>query len=192
MSYTGGMINKWTGMQMRKATIDDIEDLALLVNQAYRGEGGWTGEAHLIGGPRTRPADIEELVREPGGVILMSWEDGALVGCVYLKKEDEKLYLGMLSVLPEKQGAGIGKRLMAAAKEYAETHGCKIIRITVISAREELIAWYERHGFQRTGEMEPFHAGDRFGTVKRPLQLAVLEREVNQVEVGGDGKSHVQ
>lgn len=100
------------------------------------------------------------------------------MGCVYLKKEGEKLYLGMLSVWPAKQGAGIGKALVHAAVEYAMVHGCRAIRITVISAREELIAWYERHGFRRTGEVERFHAGDRFGTIKRPLELAVLEKEV--------------
>lgn len=167
-------------MRIRPAVIEDVPELVRLVNSAYRGEGGWTGEAHLIGGPRTRAPDVEELVREPGGVILTSWEEGWLVGCVYLKKDEEKLYLGMLSVWPEKQGAGVGKRLMAAAKEYAETHGCKAIRITVISAREELIAWYERHGFRRTGELEPFHAGEKFGIQKQPLELAVLEREVGE------------
>lgn len=119
-------------------------------------------------------------MREPGGVILTDWEGDELMGCVYLKKEGERLYLGMLSVWPVKQGVGIGKRLVAAAADYARVYGCKAIRITVISAREELIAWYERHGFRRTGEVEAFHAGDRFGTVKRPLELAVLERGVGE------------
>jgi ribosomal protein S18 acetylase RimI-like enzyme len=117
-------------------------------------------------------------MREPGGVILTGWEREELTGCVYLKKEAEKLYLGMLSVWPAKQGTGVGKALMAAGMEYARKQGCKVIRIMVISVRAELIAWYERQGFRRTGEVEPFHAGDRFGTVKQPLELAVLEKEV--------------
>src|SRR5579863_5424039 len=163
-------------MSIRPATIEDIPELVRLVNSAYRGEGGWTGESHLIGGPRTGAADVEELMREPGGMLVTDWEEGELAGCVYLKKEGEKLYLGMLSVWPAMQGAGIGKRLMAAAAGYAAEHGCLVIRITVISVREELIAWYERHGFRRTGEVERFHAGDRFGTIKQPLELAVLEK----------------
>jgi ribosomal protein S18 acetylase RimI-like enzyme len=165
-------------MRIRPATIEDIPELVNLVNSAYRGEGGWTGEAHLIGGPRTGVEDVEELVRESGGVILTGWEGEELVGCVHLKKEKEKLYLGMLSVWPAKQGLGTGKRLMAAAETYARGHGYKTIRITVILVREELIAWYERHGFRRTGEVEAFHAGDRFGAVKRPLELAVLEKVI--------------
>jgi ribosomal protein S18 acetylase RimI-like enzyme len=165
-------------MKIRPATIDDVSELVRLVNSAYRGEGGWTGEAQLIGGPRTRAADVEELLREPVGVILTGWERDELAGCVYLNQEGEKLYLGMLSVWPARQGAGIGKRLMAAAGEYAVERHCKAIRITVISVRKELIAWYEQHGFRRTGEVEPFHAGDRFGTLKRPLELVVLEKVV--------------
>lgn len=163
-------------MHIRPATIDDIPNLVRLVNSAYRGEGGWTGESHLIDGPRTRTEDIEELLREPGGVILTAWEGADLMGCVYLKRADDQLYLGMLGVWPMKQGAGVGKQLMAAAEEHARLQACSAIRITVISVRDELIAWYERHGFRRTGEVEAFHAGDRFGTQKQPLELAVLEK----------------
>jgi ribosomal protein S18 acetylase RimI-like enzyme len=165
-------------MEMRIATVEDIAGLVSLVNSAYRGEGGWTGESHLIAGPRTRAADVEELIRARGGVILTGWEEGELAGCVYLQKREEKLYLGMLSVWPAKQAAGVGKELMAAGMEYARQQGCMAIRIKVISVREELIAWYERQGFRRTGEAEPFHAGERFGMQKRPLELAVLERAI--------------
>lgn len=45
-------------MPIRPATIDDIPELVRLVNSAYRGEGGWTGEAHLNGGPRTGAAEV--------------------------------------------------------------------------------------------------------------------------------------
>jgi ribosomal protein S18 acetylase RimI-like enzyme len=165
-------------MHIRHATDGDTTNLLRLVNSAYRGEGGWTGESHLIAGPRTRTEDIEELLHDPDAAMLVAWEEGEMMGCVYLKRQDGNLYLGMLSVWPAKQGAGVGKYLMKAAEEYASLHQCRKIRITVISVREELIAWYERHGFRRTGEAEPFHAGDRFGTQKQPLELAVLEKKL--------------
>jgi ribosomal protein S18 acetylase RimI-like enzyme len=171
----------YSNMNIRPGTPEDIPIIVRLVNSAYRGEDGqvgWTNEAHLIGGPRTREADVEELLLDSGSVILTGWKDGELEGCVYLKEEEGKLYLGMLSVWPAKQGLGIGKALMAAGMEYARRQGCKVIRITVISVREELIAWYERHGFRRTGDVEPFHTGERFGTQKKQLELAVLEKEV--------------
>lgn len=165
-------------MQLRVATAEDIPEIVRLVNNAYRSEGGWTGESHLIAGPRTGAEDVSDMIRKPGGDVLTVWEPDRLVGCVYVNKEGDKLYLGMLSVRTSMQGAGIGKELMLAATDYAKLHHCHVIRITVISVRAELIAWYERRGFRRTGEMEPFHHGDRFGTQKQALELAVLEKIV--------------
>src|SRR6185437_6422067 len=111
-------------MQIRAATKEDISELVGLVNRAYRGEGGWTNESHLIGGPRTKVEDVEELLREPDGVILTASDEDGLAGCVYLKKEGKKLYLGMLSVAPQRQGGGIGKRMTEAAMEHARAGMC--------------------------------------------------------------------
>ena len=161
----------------------DIPALVLLVNSAYRGldgQQGWTNEAHLIGGPRTFAADLEELLQNPGATILKcTAPDGTILGCVYLQTQGDKLFLGLLSVLPSQQNAGTGKLFLAAADDYARLHHCTCIHITVISVRPELIAWYERHGYRRTGELEPFHAGDRFGTQKQKLELAVLEKPLS-------------
>ncbi|HEV2352746.1 MAG TPA: GNAT family N-acetyltransferase [Puia sp.] len=167
-------------MTIRRATSADIANVVKLVNAAYRGEGGevgWTHEGHLISGPRTKEAEIAELL-QGSGIILAGWDGKKLVGCVYLEKEGNRLYLGLLSVWPSRQGKGIGKQLMVAAASFARRQNCMAIRITVISARGELLAWYERHGFRRTGEIEPFHAGDKFGTQKQRLELVVLERAV--------------
>lgn len=157
-----------------------------LVNSAYRGEGGWTNESHLLDGARTNEAGVADLILEPDSIILKYVEleevqadsEEALAGCVYLHKQGSLLYLGMLSVEPTRQGSGIGKDLLEAAVVYAREVGCVKISITVISLRSELVAWYERHGFARTGKTEPFHAGDKFGIQKQPLELVVLERVV--------------
>jgi hypothetical protein len=38
----------------------------------------------------------------------------------------------------------------------AKKWGCKLIYMTVISVRTELIAWYERHGYVNTNKTKPF------------------------------------
>ena len=158
----------------------DISALTRLVNSAYRGEGGWTHESHLLLGPRTDDRGIDELMRDPQSMILKyTNEQDVLVGCVCLQRKGSKLYLGLLSVSPEQQGKGLGQDLLNSAVAYAREVGCTSIRITVISVRHELIEWYERHGYKRTGEVEPFHAGEKFGIQKQPLELVVLEREVD-------------
>jgi len=164
------------------ATPDDIPALVPLVNSAYRaedGQQGWTHESHLLSGARTNAAGIEELLQISGAVILKyTGAHNTILGCVYLQKESPRLYLGLLSVLPSHQNAGIGKQLLAAADDYARRHHCTHIHITVITARHELLAWYERHGYKRTGEIEPFHAGEKFGIQKQKLELAVLEKPI--------------
>ncbi|HTJ12771.1 MAG TPA: GNAT family N-acetyltransferase [Dinghuibacter sp.] len=151
------------------ASGDEIELIVNLVNTAYRGEGaGWTNETHLLQGPRTDAAEVGRLLNE--GMIL-TFVDGGLLGCVYLQPQADALYMGLLSVRPDRQGAGIGKKLMGAAVDFARERGYGRIRITVLSRRPELIAWYERHGYVRTGEALPFPWGDR-------LELIVLERAI--------------
>jgi GNAT superfamily N-acetyltransferase len=164
------------------ATPADIPALVPLVNSAYRGEEGqtgWTSEGHLIAGARTNADGLEELLNNRGATILKyTVPTGAILGCVYVQQEADLLYLGLLSVLPAQQNAGIGKQLLSAADDYARRHHCTRIQITVITARPELVAWYERHGYVRTGEIQSFHGGEKFGIQKQKLELAVLEKPI--------------
>ena len=100
----------------------------------------------------------EELLRNPGELQQL------------MQLQGEAAYFGMFSVRPEQQGNGIGHRLLAEAERIAgEEWGCREMRMTVIDVREELLAWYLRRGYQRTGEYKPFPYGDeRFGIPKRP------------------------
>lgn len=164
------------------ATIEDIPQLLPLINNAYRGEEakkGWTHEADLIDGSmRTDEQSLRELIQKPGAVILKYLHDKKITGCVYLEKKENKLYLGMLSVSPEIQAQGIGKKLLNAAEEYAGENNCGLIEMTVISVRTELIAWYERNGYQNTGRTEPFPADGRFGNPRVPLEFVFLEKKL--------------
>lgn len=162
---------------------EDIPALNRLVNSAYRGDTsrkGWTTEADLLDGIRTDPEALKDMMEQPGAVILKCTnESGTLRGCVFLKKTDNQLYLGMLTVTPELQGGGIGKKLLEASEAYARENGCNKIVMTVISVRNELIAWYERKGFRTTGEKSPFPTDPRFGIPKQALEFVVMEKALN-------------
>src|SRR6478736_4164211 len=126
----------------------DISSLVALMNSAYRGENskqGWTSEADLfIGNKRTDKTTVASLIKKPGAVFLKYLnEQGVLEGCVFLHIKNNKIYLGMFSVSPSAQGKGIGKKLLAASNDYAKEHNCSSIYMTVITVREDLIAWYE-------------------------------------------------
>lgn len=164
------------------ATKADIPALNNLVNSAYRGDTsrkGWTTEADLLDGIRTDPEALEDMMEQPGAVILKCTKNtGTLRGCVFLKKTDNQLYLGMLTVSPDLQGSGIGKQLLEASEAYARQQGCNKIIMTVISVRKELIAWYERKGFRTTGEKSPFPKDPRFGIPKQDLEFVVMEKSL--------------
>lgn len=165
-----------------KATAADVPQLNVLVNSAYRGESGkqgWTTEADLLDGSRIDEAILQELIKKPDTTILTYREQGALLGCVELRQENKGIYLGMLTVKPNTQGKGIGKKLLAAAEDHARLHGCASIFMTVISIRQELIDWYVRHGYKLTGERKPFIVpSEAWGIPKQPLEFVVLEKKV--------------
>ena len=169
-------------MNITKSSLEDIPDLLVLINGAYRGEGakkGWTTEADLLDGTRTDEAQLRNLINDANGAMLKCLDDdGKIIGCVNLQKHHDKLYLGMLTVSPELQGGGVGKKMLNEAIRYAKNNNCSKIYMTVISVRQELIDWYERHGYKKTGEKKPFPVGPAFGIQKQPLEMIVLERDV--------------
>lgn len=160
----------------------DAPTIHQLVNSAYRGEGskqGWTTEADLLDGTRIDEAGVADLLAKPGTTILKYVEDNLILGCVELRKEKDKLYLGMLTVAPNKQGKGIGKKLLLAGEEHAKSLGIRTMMMTVISVRKELIDWYVRHGYKLTGERKPFVVPDkRWGIPKQTLEFVVLEKHL--------------
>ena len=164
------------------ANENDIPALNILINSAYRGEQskqGWTTEADLLDGIRTDEEGLRELMNQEGSVILKFTEGNQVQGCVHLKQEENKLYLGMLTVSPQLQNKGIGKILLAAAENEARKQNRIAVFMSVISKRTELINWYEKHGYLNTGKRKPFPEDDpRFGIPKVKLEFIILEKEV--------------
>jgi len=172
------------GVSLQLAGDGDVAAIAALMNGAFRGtaaQQGWNVET-FIKGTRT----TEELLREEmagGAQYLVAKADGtgALRGCVSLQALDPvRWYLGALTVDPALQSAGFGSELLRSAEEYAMARGARWMEITVVNVREALMAWYERRGYVRTGEVRPFPYGDdRYGVPTRDdLEFVVMEKEL--------------
>lgn len=174
-------------LAFRAATAADIPAVVALVESAYRGESGlrgWTTESHLLDGQRTDAQDVGEAIARPDSLVLLAEHDGTLVACCHLEKQDGAAYFGMFAVDPTRQTGGVGKRVIAQAEQLARTRwGVDRMRMTVIVQREELIAFYERRGYARTGQIKPFPYGDaRFGIPRRDdLRFEVLEKTLGEV-----------
>lgn len=164
----------------------DVPAILSLVNSAYRGaeaRKGWTHEADLLEGDMRIDADtLVRMIGEKNSAILVAKQDGMIVGCVHVKQQGGRQYLGLLSVHPEVQGRGMGKRLLQAAEDHARQHGAATIYMTVISVRQPLIEWYERHGYKANGRSVPFEVDPRFGVPTQPLHFIELEKTVSPVD----------
>jgi ribosomal protein S18 acetylase RimI-like enzyme len=169
-------------ISISKVTRTDIPELVSLVNSAYRGDSskkGWTTEADLLDGVRTDPNTLLEQLNQPEQTILKAVDDShKILGCVSLLEKKDKLYLGMLTVQPDIQASGIGKKLLQAAEDYAKIKNIYCIEMTVISVRQELIAWYQRRGYLLTGEKRAFPSDPKFGIKKQDLEFVVLEKHL--------------
>jgi predicted N-acetyltransferase YhbS len=165
---------------MRFAHPGDVTELVKLVNSAYRGDHsrlGWTTEADLLEGIRTHPDHMLGQITAPDSVMMVITDSTeAIMACVYLQDKQPLLYLGMLTVKPELQAAGIGRRLLDTAETYARSLGMEGMQMTVISVRDELIAWYARRGYQPTGEKMPFPEEQALGIPRQPIEFVVLEK----------------
>ncbi|WP_394774527.1 GNAT family N-acetyltransferase [Flavobacterium sp.] len=165
-----------------KATLQDVTALTTLINSAYRGETskkGWTTEAHLLEGKRTTEEELSEIILDSKNTFLKFTENDQIIGSVLLVVKEHQLYVGMLTVSPELQNSGIGKKMLAEAENHAKTLGLSSLLMTVVSVRAELIAWYKRHGYVETGEREPFPSSDiHINISNEPLEFIYLEKRI--------------
>jgi ribosomal protein S18 acetylase RimI-like enzyme len=156
-------------------TTGDIDELVRFVNGAYRGESadaGWASEGKLMAGQRTDSAMLTESLSTKGGTILLMRDqvNTPLAGCVSLKPTDDPStwYLSMLAIDPKRQAEGLGRLLLFEAEDRIKAQGASRVKISVIWLRQPLIEWYERRGYRRTGQTEPFPYGNqRFGVPLR-------------------------
>jgi GNAT superfamily N-acetyltransferase len=180
-------------MLLARAIPSDHAEIVDLANLAYRGTGptaSWNIETGLIAGQRLTESLLEEEISakpesflltyrdEPGGPNI---PDSPLLGTVWLEpKADGVWYLGLLTIRPELQNRQLGRALLAAAEDFAKSHGACRISMTVVNLRESLIAWYLRRGYGLTGETQPFPREDeRFGKPLRDdLHFVVLKKDL--------------
>ncbi|MGW7404959.1 GNAT family N-acetyltransferase [Streptomyces sp. NPDC054833] len=173
-----------TAPTFRDATDADVDVLVALIESAYRGDTsrvGWTTEADILEGQRTDPEGVLQVIKSPDSRLLTVERDGRIVACCQLQHRGDHTYFGMFAVSPTLQGAGLGKVVIAEAERLArESWAATEMHMTVISVRNDLIAWYERRGYRRTGRMTPFPYGDeRFGIPQRDdLQFELLVKEL--------------
>ena len=162
--------------EIRAAHPDDLPRLHTVIERAYRGEearAGWTHEADLLDGQRTDLATLQAILADATTRLLVAFHEDTPIGCVQVSDHGSGTgYLGLLCIEPRLQSAGLGRQLIAAAESHArDVFGAARMEMTVIENRAELIAYYERRGYARTGERRDFPIA-----VEPPLFMTVLAK----------------
>jgi ribosomal protein S18 acetylase RimI-like enzyme len=170
-----------TELHFRVARIGDSAEIAQLVNEAYRpapGMGGWTHESDLVSGERINSEKIGLLIKQEGSTILVGVLGSIIVACVHIEKEGANGCIGMLAVSPSLQGLGKGKEVLAHAEEYAiNNFGSNSFVLIVVAARAELISFYLRRGYKKTGTTMQYPLNAGVGTPKfDALQIETLHK----------------
>ncbi|MDD5035838.1 MAG: GNAT family N-acetyltransferase [Methylococcaceae bacterium] len=170
-------------LTFRNAQAIDAERIAALVNSAYRGEQsrlGWTTEADLLDGRRTDGREVRRLITRRNSIFLLGQEGPEIVASVHIEKTGDHASLSMFVVEPIHQGRGIGKRLLARAEQTVQ-QAWRVGKVVmhVITLRHELIAFYARCGYRRTGILHEFPVNPTMWEPKVPgLALEVLEKNI--------------
>lgn len=135
---------------IRIATAADAAQITAVINSAFR-----VAEGFFIDGNRITQTEIEQLLTK--GAFLLAEVDEKLNGCVYVELRGERSYLGLLSVDPACQQAGVGSLLMNEAEQYCRERGSHFMDILIVSLREDLPAFYRKRGYVDNGTT-PFPA----------------------------------
>ena len=126
---------------VRRAEARESEAIARVINAAFG-----PAEAFFVDGDRISVDGVRESFAR--GVFLVA---GDFAGVIYVELRGERAYFGLLSVDPAKQGAGIGRLLVAAAEDFARESGCRYMDIKVVNLRTELPPRYEKLGYAHAG-----------------------------------------
>ncbi|HEY9513520.1 MAG TPA: GNAT family N-acetyltransferase, partial [Rhodanobacter sp.] len=106
-------------LKFRPAGATDVAAVVALVESAYRGDSGrrgWTTESDLLDGHRTDVEAVAALLQQPDDCVLLAEAAGALIASCHVQRQGEWGYFGMFAVDPARQGAGVGKQVLAEAE----------------------------------------------------------------------------
>lgn len=178
-------------LQFRAATPADAPQLQPLIKSAYRGEKtkkAWTTEGHLLADERIDVGGIVGKITRPDGAVLIAEdEEGAIAACCEVARQSDGIgYFGLFAVDPGRQGGGLGRQVLAYAEEYThKTWGVHRMEMSVIWTRDELISWYMRRGYQRTGRCSPFPYDQLVNgkALRDDLYFTILEKDLTSIPV---------
>lgn len=170
-------------LNIRNAKIDDVAQLVELINLAYRAqsERSWTTEKAFVDGTRITNEQLNgDLSRSNFKLFVGENEQGLLVACIGLSLDHNSVEIGTFAIDSSVQNSGFGKEILAYAEQYiVQNHpSVSYFLMYVLDVRSELIAYYQRRGYQITGHTEPYPVNANVGQPLVPIQLIEMKKKI--------------
>jgi ribosomal protein S18 acetylase RimI-like enzyme len=101
-------------------------------------------------GRRPAPMDDDYDAKIRRGEVFVA-DDGGVAGLIVLVERPDHLLVENVAVEPARQGAGVGRRLLAHAESHAAARGLRELRLYTNEAMTENLAFYPRLGYRQVG-----------------------------------------
>ncbi len=168
-------------LTLKAACLDDLVAIHNLVNLAYRGEQGWTTEAGFVAGNRVGTKEIQGYLDSSNAHLFIAKHNSELIACICIEQEESGVQIGLFAVQPSLQGQGVGKDILSQVEQYAATTlNIKKYTMYVLSGRDDLIDFYQRRGYIRTGKLHSFPTERNVGSpIDSSLKVEMLEKIIS-------------
>lgn len=131
-------------MTMRQAAASDLPLVNNVTRRAY---------AHYVAlfGGDPIPVTENYAPRIAAGEVWLLEDAGEAIGLIVIEDEPDRLVIYSVAVVPERQGEGLGHKLLAFAEELALERKRGLLALYTNSRMERNIALYQRAGFVESG-----------------------------------------
>jgi GNAT superfamily N-acetyltransferase len=149
-------------ISIQQATVEDIPQISPLFAQFFEEDGFDVAFKDL-------PTAIAAMLNDPNSAIFIARHETTAIGVATVTTTSQGLEferyseLEDLYVIPEARQAGVGGALIEQVKQWCKNRNCRVLAIVVTADAQEsrnLIAYYQKHGFQPSHRSTLFYRFD--------------------------------
>lgn len=132
---------------IRTATIEDANASGLICYDAFAAISAAHGFPCDLPGPEVAVGLMSMMFSTPGFYAVVAESDGRIVGSNVLAEQAVIYGVGPITIDPNVQNAGVGRKLMAAVMDRAERNGAAGVRLVQAAYHSRSLSLYASLGF---------------------------------------------
>lgn len=130
--------------EVNTARSADKPELMNLINHAFSYQDEAKGDKRIT---------LEALTKKIDETEFYVWKNNEVVACCYVDVLEHEVHFGLLTVADELRGGDFAPSIIKAIEEYAGSMHKEDIKLDYMSLSPWLKSYYEKYGFQETGNV---------------------------------------